>query len=255
VAKVAAAGGALVAAAYPAAAGGGVASLNPVADAFVASSQPANNYGGGGALAIAAPGLANGEFQSLLRFDTAGAASAFDVQFGAGQWSIQSVTLRLTATSANSPLFNAPAAGLFAASWMADDSWVEGSGTTGSPGATGITFATLPGFLGAADESLGSFAFSGATSGSAIYSLALTAGFAADLAAGGLVSIRLLAADTAVSGVFNSRTFTTASARPELTITAVPAPAGALAIGVGTLLLALPRRRRRPPVAGGTRGC
>ncbi len=42
--------------------------LNPVADAFVttgpAGNLSGNNYGGAGALAIAAPGLANGKFQA-----------------------------------------------------------------------------------------------------------------------------------------------------------------------------------------------
>jgi hypothetical protein len=56
--------------------------LNPAADAFVTTGPTANlsvnNYGGAGALSVAAPGLANGEFQSILRFDLAGARTSFD---------------------------------------------------------------------------------------------------------------------------------------------------------------------------------
>src|SRR5262245_59815388 len=44
--------------------------LTPTADAFVVAAQPTNNYGGAGALSAAAAGLARGEFQSVLRFDT-----------------------------------------------------------------------------------------------------------------------------------------------------------------------------------------
>src|SRR5689334_8158093 len=91
--------------------------LNPSADAFVTTGPTANlsgnNYGGAGALSVAAPGLANGEFQSVLRFDLSGAKSSFDTQFGAGQWSIQSISLALTATAPNNAIFNASAAGQF----------------------------------------------------------------------------------------------------------------------------------------------
>src|SRR5258708_6950854 len=72
--------------------------LNPSADAFVTTGPSGNlsgnNYGGAGALSVAAPGLAQGEFQSLLQFSLAGAKSSFDSQFGAGQWSLQSLTLQ-----------------------------------------------------------------------------------------------------------------------------------------------------------------
>src|SRR5436190_7014118 len=71
--------------------------LNPVADAFVTTGPSGNlsnnNYGGAGALSVAAPNLSQGEFQSVLQFNLSGAKSAFDSQFGAGQWTIQSVTL------------------------------------------------------------------------------------------------------------------------------------------------------------------
>src|SRR6266850_128005 len=97
--------------------------LNPSADAFVSANQSGNNYGGAGALSVAAPGLSKGEFQSVLRFDLSGAKSTFDNQFGAGQWSIQSITLQLTAAPPNNAIFNASAAGQFTVSWMQNDGW------------------------------------------------------------------------------------------------------------------------------------
>src|SRR5581483_9794337 len=74
----------------------------PIADAFVTTGTNGNlssdNFGAAGALAIAAPGLPGGEFQSVLRFDLSGARSSFDAQFGAGQWAVQSAMLQLTAS-------------------------------------------------------------------------------------------------------------------------------------------------------------
>src|SRR6266404_5777901 len=97
-------------------------SLNPSADAFVTTGPSGNlsisNYGGAGALSVASPDLPQGEFQSVLQFGLSGAKSSFDAQFGIGQWSIQSVTLQLTATSPNNAIFNASAAGQFGISWM-----------------------------------------------------------------------------------------------------------------------------------------
>jgi hypothetical protein len=148
---------------------GATFTLNPSADAFVSSGPTGNlsgnNYGGAGALSVAAPGLANGEFQSVIRFDLSGAKASFDSQFGAGQWSIQSITITLTATAPNNPIFNSSAAGNFGISWMQNDSWVEGSGTPMAPTTTGITFSSLPSFLSAGDESLGTFSFPGGTNG------------------------------------------------------------------------------------------
>jgi hypothetical protein len=211
------------------------------ADGFVATGPSGNlannNYGGAGSLSVAAQGLPQGEQQSVLQFNLGAAASAFDAQFGAGQWSVQSVTLQLTATSANNPIFNAPAAGSIGVSWMKNDSWQEGVGTPTTPGTAGLTFTSLrSSFIGAQDENLGTFQFNGATSGASVYTLTLTPGFISDLAAGNNVSLRLFAADSTVSGVFNSRNFGTAANRPLLTVEAVPEP-GTVALGCCAVLL------------------
>src|SRR5689334_3356857 len=138
--------------------------MNPIADSFVSSANPGNNYGAAGALDIAAAGLPKGEFQSLLKFDLSDAKSSFDATFGAGQWQVQSVTLQCTATSPNNPIFNTAAAGQFAASWMQNDGWVEGTGTPNLPTSDGITFSTLSSFLSPSDQSVGSFSFAGGVS-------------------------------------------------------------------------------------------
>jgi hypothetical protein len=154
-------------------------SANPTADAFVTTGPSGNlsgnNYGGGGAIALSAPGLLQGELQSVLQFNLSGALSSFNSTYGAGQWSIQSVSLQLSAVPANNALFNASAAGQFGISWLQNDSWTEGTGTPSAPGADGITFLSLQNtFRSAGDESLGTFRFSGATSGAFTYSLGLT---------------------------------------------------------------------------------
>jgi len=216
--------------------------LNPIADAFVTTGPSGNlslnNYGGAGALSIAAPGLARGEFQSVLQFDLSAARASFDAQFGAGQWSIQSISLSLTATAPNNSIFNSSAAGLFGISWMQNDSWVEGTGTPAVPTTTGITFASLPTFLGAGDESLGTFSFGGGTNGAATYSLGLTSGFSSDALGGNVVSFRLFAADSAVSYLSDSRSFGTVSARPLLSIVAVPEPGAICVLAIGIAVLA-----------------
>jgi hypothetical protein len=230
-------------------------SSNPVADAFVTpgpASSPtpgtdvsSNNYGAAGVLDVAASGMPHGEAQSVLRFNMAGAMNAFNTQFGAGQWSIQSITLQLTAVApgTNSFLVNTPAAGNFSVSWMQSDSWIEGTGKPTTPTTDGITWNSLPTFLGAGDQALGTFSFGGGTSGSNTYTLNLTSGPTADILAGGLLSLRLLSADSNVSYLFDSRS--AASGQPVLTVTAIPEP-GSITLGLFgvSLLIGWSRRRR-----------
>src|SRR5215472_8866424 len=120
-----------------------------IADAFVtpgaSGSLSSSNFGAAGALAIAASGLPEGEFQSVLKFDLSGAFNSFNSQFGAGQWMVQSVTLDLTASSHGNAIFNPVAAGSFNVSLMQNNSWVEGTGTGGIPTSDGISFNSLEG--------------------------------------------------------------------------------------------------------------
>jgi hypothetical protein len=220
--------------------------LNPSADAFVTSGPSgnltANNYGGAGGLSLAAPGSSQGEFQTVLKFDLSTARNAFDATYGAGAWSIQAISLQLTAAAPNNAIFNASSAGNFGVSWMQNDGWVEGSGTPQSPTTSGITFSTLPSFLSGSDENLGTFSYNGATSGSFTYNLNLTPLFSADARSGSQVSFRMFAADNTVSYVSDSRSFPTTTARPLLTITAVPEPATLGVVAAGMALAFLFRR-------------
>lgn len=215
---------------------------NPTMDALVTMGPTGNlvnnNYGGAGSLSLSAAGLEMGELQSVLQFDFAGAVSAFNAEFGEGQWSIESVTLRLTAGNANNPIFNSPAAGVFGISWMENDSWQEGTGTPSSPGTSGITFASLQStFISPGDENLGHFAFSGGTSGATTYRLGLTPGFLNDILSGGDASLRLFAVDDTVSGVFSSKDFGIAANRPFLNVVAVPEPGATAVVGLGLTMV------------------
>ena len=233
---------------------GATFSLNPLADAFVTSGPSgnlsANNYGGAGALSVAAPGLSQGEFQSVLQFGLAGAKSSFDAQFGAGNWTVQSVTLQLTAAAPNNAIFNASAAGQFGVSLMLNNNWAEGTGTPNAPGTTGISFSTLPNFESALDEAVGSFSYGGATSGSASYTLTLSPTLVADALGGDAVSLRLFAEDSSVSYLFDSRSFATSTSRPLLTIDAVPEPGSLTLTMLGAGLFGWFRKRVRRPARG-----
>ncbi len=216
-------------------------SLNPTLDTFVTTSPTGNlannNYGGAGAIAVSAAGSAQGEFQSLLQFNLASAKSSFDGIYGVGQWSITSVTLQLTAATNNNSIFNTSTAGQYSILWQQNDSWAEGTGNPQMPTNNGVTFATLSNYVGAADELLGTFSFSGATSGNVTNGLSLAALFSSEIYSGTNISLRMLAADASVSGIFDSRSFGVAGARPLLTINAIPEPSvwGLAALGLGIL--------------------
>lgn len=224
-----------------------VATAPDVADAFVATGPTnnlaGNNYGAAGALSIAAAGQPKGEFQTVMRFDLSTSKASFDSAYGPGNWTIQSAGLQLTSASPANPLFNASAAGSFAVTWMQNDAWAEGTGNPNAPTADGVTFTTLSTFFGASDQAISVSTFGGGTTGANTFNLSLPPAFASDLSAGGPVSLRLSAADSNVSYLFNSRNFGTASARPILTVTAVPEPTAVGILAAGFLAIALRRPR------------
>jgi len=225
--------------------------LNPIADAFVAAGTSANNlsadnFGGGGALVIGAPNLPNGGFQTVMQFNLSSAASALNTQFGVGQWAIQSVTLQLTATPHGNAIYNPVAAGQFNVSLMQNNSWVEGTGTAGTPTTDGISLNTLLSTYinNAQDQALGTFSFNGGTSGATMAPLNLTPGLLTDLQDGNDLSLRLYAADNAISFLFSSRMDSSAANRPELIIdaNAVPEPGSLSLCAIGVAMLFVWRR-------------
>jgi len=224
---------------------GGEAHLNPVADAFVSASQPARNFGAAGALSVAAPGLSRGGFESVLRFDSSSARDGFDALWGPNQWTVDRVSLELTAASPLNAIFNASTAGRFSVTWMRDDSWAEGFGSPNIPSTGGITSAALPSFLSDDDRSLGSYSFDGATSGRRSYDLLVESSLRADLLAGELVSLRLSPADASVSYLFNSRNYINPADHPALTITAIPEPGAGILVSLLCICMVAKRQRRK----------
>ncbi len=62
--------------------------------------------------------------------------------------------------------------------------------------------------------------------------------------AGSALSLRVFAADSGVSGVFNSRNFATVSSRPSLTLVAIPEPGTFALCALGFALLGAVRSGR-----------
>lgn len=209
-----------------------VVSLQAVADTHVSAANAASSFGNAGALAVSGTGNANGEFQSLLRFNLATVKSTFDAAYGIGGWTLDSVQLQLTAATPNNPIFNANAAGLILTEWLADDTWVENA----------VTWNTLPAIVSAGSESIGGGSYSGASSGSVLLTLGSGSGLAADLASGSNASFRLAAGDALVSMVTNSRNFGTLANRPALIFTASPEPGRTLLLMIGCSVLVTRRR-------------
>jgi hypothetical protein len=121
---------------------------------------------------------------------------------------------------------------------------VEGTGNASNPAANGITYNSLQNTFinNAVDQPLGTFSFGGQTSGATDYSLNLTTGLTSDILAGGDASLRLLAADTAVSYLFSSRS--QAGLQPTLIITAVPEPGSFALFGLALAMVLRSRRVR-----------
>jgi len=150
------------------------------------------------------------------------------------------VTLQLTSSPHNNAIFNNIAAGQFNVSLMQNDSWVEGTGTGGIPTSDGISFSTLQSTYinGATDQALGTFSFPGGSSGQNSYVLTLSSGLVGDVTSGGDLSLRLFAADSAVSYLMTSRSGTS-TARPDILVQAVAVPEPSTIVLCGAALVIL----------------
>ena len=202
-----------------------------VADAFVRSLAPTNNYGAAGALSVSGPiatnaiGQQQGLLDTFMRFDASAAVTNFDSAFGAGQWAVVNATLFLNEQGMpNNTIFNR-GVGPFEVQWIADNSWVEGTGTPNNPTTDGITWDDEPSVLNSnLDEYLGTFV-NGGTDGVVTLNLGLPSGFVSALSTSGVVSFYMTATTNSTVGfTFHSHNFTTTSEWPVLVITAVPIP-------------------------------
>src|SRR5262245_8658045 len=142
------------------------------ADAFLAAGSATNpvcgtgcgdlNFGGAGTLAVSGPGSVKGQFDSVARWDTASAVTQFNTAFGAGNWSITDISLKLASNfgdqgeQPNNLIFNSINAGQFNVQYTSVDNWVEGT-SGGMGGVGGITFNTRGTALGSSNPSLGTF--------------------------------------------------------------------------------------------------
>ena len=183
-----------------------------------------------------------------MRFDVSGEVAAFNSNLGTGNWAISSATLKLTEVGApGNTVFNR-GVGQFQVNWLANDSWVEGTGNPGATTTDGIVWNDELSVLGGGQTTLGTFTNGGAN-GLRTLSLATPSAFINDITAGRLVSFYLNpTANSTVGFTFNSRSFGTASAQPFLVLTAVAIPEPATLGLVGFSLLALatlccPRRK------------
>ena len=226
---------------------------NTSADAFLAAGSAGNpvganltglNFGGAGTLAIAPASSTQGEFDSIIMFNTASAVAQFNSLYGAGQWQITGFNLQLASNfggqgeQPNNAIFNNINAGSFGIDWLAYDNWTEGTGGgNGSPGyptTSAVSFNSIPTLFSAGSASLGTFAYSPPGDNVYVnYTLPLSASLTADAVAGGDLSPYFYAADDQVSYLFNARSFS--SNHPELSLTAAPIPEPASAL----LLLSL----------------
>ncbi|MCW5556162.1 MAG: hypothetical protein KIS67_28910 [Verrucomicrobiae bacterium] len=200
------------------------------ADSFVRAAAPDLNYGGAGALAVSGAdavngsGVANGAFDSFIRFNTAAMVTHFDSLFGTGHWAVNGANLRVTEVAApNNALFNR-GVGTFEIRWIANDNWVEGTGNPNAPATTGIVYNDKAALLDSgADASLGVFTNAG-LDGAITFPLALPEAFVNDAQAGGEVGLYLTAIDPGIGFTFDSRSFGTVAARPFLIVSAIPVP-------------------------------
>ena len=207
------------------------------ADAFVAtgsSNNPAGsdltglNFGAAGMLVVAPAASGKGEFQSLLRFNLAGAADLFNTNYGAGNWTITAVSVELASNygtsnvQPNNLIFPIVRGGQFGIEWLAHDDWAEGTGTPNLPTTDGVTFNSLGALLAGAHEVL--FTNSYSPPGNDVHvtwALPLNASLVADVASGGEVSLRLYAADAQIGYLFNSHSYGRGN-EPQMHVTAAP---------------------------------
>jgi hypothetical protein len=220
---------------FVAIAGAAVFSTNiPDKDAFVRALALNSNYGGAGALTVSGTNATmnnptNGAFDTFMSFNTHAMVTNFNATLGANNWVITSATLNLTETPPQgNPVFNS-GTGYFAIRWIANDTWVEGTGSPMKPTMDGITYGEEPSYLNSnMDMYLGAFDFSNPSGGTNVLlscPLALPVSFVINMQAGGEVGLFLTAIDPSIGFVFYSRDFKgNTSVLPTLVVSATRQP-------------------------------
>lgn len=225
------------------------------ADAFVTPGQAnelqGSNVGADVSLEVSGTSSTKGPAQIALRFDLSGLSSNLNNVHGVGGWKIDGVSLILTDKVPPSSFFNdSSGAGPVNVQWIPNDTWVEGIGTTASPNTTltSLRWNNLSALTVGA-ESQGSFTCA-ASQATTKYALTPTLKLLNDLTSAGKASFILSAGDPNFSAVFNSRTATGSTSRPQLEIKAstlpsppdpatlkISSPAGSAAFGSKLTLL------------------
>jgi hypothetical protein len=219
-----------------------VASIHPTADTFITAAtqngtSPDSNYGNLGAMTVAGSASGNGgEYLALLKFDPSGAVSQFNTEYGAGQWSLSLVTLRLAGNFATqgavpgNARFPAINGGAFSINWFSNDSWTE-------------TGATYKNFTPGAVLNLGNFSYvPPGDNVPVVWMLNTAPDFISDISANGTVSLQLAPGDSTVSYLFNTRTYSIPANFPLLSLTAIPEPSALALLACGSALLLAARR-------------
>ena len=214
------------------------------ADTYVSSGQPDQNFGTMGAMEIAVPNSTQSRTEeSLIRFNTATIDSTFNADYGAGNWTINSVTLTLFSNFATGGVqpgngsFNIIAAGGFELDWLSDNNWSE----------TAITWnnisSILPGTGNNTSASLGDFYWPAAGAASTTWTLGLDPNLVSDIGSGGLVTIfGQPTAGSTVGYLFN--TLNNSPAVLNVTASVVPEPSVMALVASSLVGLAAYRRRK-----------
>ncbi|SPP62952.1 VPLPA-CTERM sorting domain-containing protein [Nitrospira lenta] len=243
------------------------------ADAFLAAGSANNpgcgtgcgslNFGGAGTLAIAPASSTKGQFDSVVQWNTAGAAAQFNAAFGAGNWQITSIALNLASNfgdqgeQPNNANFNAINAGQFNVQWISNNSWIEGTGSgmgTAPGNPPSVTFGNkATTLLSGTSAALGTFLYTPPGDNTyRSYNLALDPNLVNDVVTSGLTSLYFSAADENVGFLFNAKSYSTN--HPQFIVTAdlapVPVPAALWLFGSGIVgLVGFARRKASGAVA------